>query len=250
MCLLYIGTVYNHYLITQCISPSTTKAACFPGNSNVLLESGGVKRLRDVRIGDSILSADDKYNMMYSKVIFIPHSLNYQYTRYTKLITDSGASILLTSEHLIFAGVCSIDRLIHASHNYTTDSNTNTSAYDTCTRTYDNEYTNIQLKLKPARDVQSGECAYTTSDTHSRLDRVVYKDDNVYDLGIYTVITTQRYIVINNILVSPYEYNHILVHTYYNVYRMLYYVYPKLFLHFSTDVTKIKASLRDLIVPI
>ena len=188
---------------------------------------------------------------MYSEVIFIPHSLNYQYTRFTKLITDSGASILLTSEHLIFAAEC-CSGVTHtsAANNYTTDSNTNTSAYDTCTRTYDNEYTNIQLKLKPARDVQSGECAYTTSDTHSRLDRVVYKDDNVYDLGIYTVITTQRYIVINNILVSPYEYNHILVHTYYNVYRMLYYVYPKLFLHFSTDVTKIKASLRDLIVPI
>ena len=234
MYLPYIGTVYNYYLITQCISPSTTKAACFPGNSNVLLESGGVKRLRDVRIGDRILSADDKYNMVYSTVIFIPHSLNYQYTRYTKLITESGASILLTSEHLIFTGVFSCDRVTHASNNYTTDTNTNTSVYDTCTRTYDNEYNNIHLKLKPARDVQRGECVYTTTGLHSHLDRVVYKDDNVYDLGIYTVITTQPYIVINNTLVSPYEYNHMVVHTYYNIYRMLYYVYPNGFLHFTT----------------
>jgi hypothetical protein len=74
---------------------------CFSGDDKVQLESGDMKHFRDVKVGDSILSANRDGVTSYSNVIFLPHGENDQRANFVEINTVSGKVIKMTRGHLI-----------------------------------------------------------------------------------------------------------------------------------------------------
>ncbi len=65
------------------------------------LESGALKALSEVRIGDKILSADAKGELSYSDVIALPHGTNTDAAKFFDMTTDGGKHIKATKMHLL-----------------------------------------------------------------------------------------------------------------------------------------------------
>ena len=59
-------------------------------------------------------------------------------------------------------------------------------------------------------------------------DEQIISIENSYDTGLYTLITQEEYIVVDNIVVSPFAISHIMGQFYYSMYRALFKLSPKL----------------------
>ena len=59
-------------------------------------------------------------------------------------------------------------------------------------------------------------------------DEQIISIENVFDSGLYTLITLEEYIVVDNIIVSPFAISHNMGQFYYSMYRALFKISPKL----------------------
>jgi hypothetical protein len=56
--------------------------------------------------------------------------------------------------------------------------------------------------------------------------------ENIVDItesieyGIYTIVTNEEYVVINEVIASPFSVNHYITNTYYNIHRFVYSLFP------------------------
>jgi hypothetical protein len=80
--------------------------ACFAGFETLSLESGEVRAISDVRVGDRVLSADASGRTSYSDVVFVPHRSNGDDALFTHITTASDRDIKMTPSHIILAGPC------------------------------------------------------------------------------------------------------------------------------------------------
>jgi Hint module len=174
--------------------------ACFAGSETLSLESGEVRAISDVRVGDRVLAADAVGRTSYSDVVFVPHRANSDDALFTRITTASGRDIKMTPSHIILAGPC------HSS-----------------------------LPLKYASSVNVGDCVMTVSG-----EDMVSTVETVQGKGLYTVVTKEEFVVVNGIIASPFAANHMLANLFYNIHRFVYSSAPSFLaypaLHYTNEV--------------
>ena len=140
-------------------------------------------------VGDRILTMNSNGKFSYSDVIIIPHSHNYDYSIFIRFIYNNN-EILVTFNHLLFSNNCNI---------------------------------NETLILKKSQNININDCISTINGLQTILSKEI-----MTNYGLYSLITLNEYLVINDMVVSPFAYNHYYTNQYYNIYRLLYIWFPKL----------------------
>jgi hypothetical protein len=175
-------------------SPNSQKLkACFSGSESVRLESGGTSHISDIRIGDRILAADASGHKLFSDVVFVPHGPNKDNALFVHITTAHGHDIKMTQSHILPSGAC------------------NTAS---------------SLPLVYAKNVKVGDCVMTVSGKE-RVSAVGF----VLGQGLYTIVTKEKFVVVNGIIASPFAVNHMLADLYYNIHRFAYAFAPSLLDH-------------------
>ena len=176
--------------------------SCFAGSETVRLESGEVRAISDVRVGDRVLSADAAGRTSYSDVVYVPHRANSDDALFTHITTASGRDIKTTPSHIILAGLC---------------------------------HSSASLPLTYASSVSVGDCVMTVSG-----EDMVSTVGTVQGKGLYTIVTKEEYVVVNGIIASPFAGNHMVANLYYNFHRLVYSSAPSFLtypaLHFANEV--------------
>ena len=176
----YYSYRYTYYFSSR----SLEKKACFDGSETLHLESGEVRAISNVRVGDRVLSADAAGRTSYSDVVYVPHRANSDDALFTHITTTSGRDIKMTPSHIILAGPC---------------------------------HSSAPLPLTYASLVSVGDCVMTVSG-----EDMVSTVETVQGKGLYTVVTKEEYVVVNGIIASPFAANHMLANLYYNIHRLVY----------------------------
>ena len=194
------------------ILKSSGLKACFAGSETLHLESGEVKSISDIRVGDRVLAADAAGQTSYSDVVFVPHRANSDDALFTHITTASGRDIKMTPSHIILAGPCHLTG---------------------------------PLPLLYASSVIVGDCVMTVSGKD-----MVSTVETVQGKGLYTIVTKEEYVVVNGIIASPFAANHMLANLYYNVHRFVYASAPFLLnyppLHSANEVNILTCLFVDL----
>jgi hypothetical protein len=166
----------------------------------VQLLSGAVVPISSIRVGDTILAADQYGRPKYSEVIAVPHTNVHAAeeqqradlaTRdaFVRISLASGKDVRATPGHVI-------------------------PVLEHCNR-------DLPMTLLGAQEVQTGMCVLSVGeDMKSEVDAVV-SVQTVTGHGLYTVITYEEMIVVNGIVVSPYGSNPTGTHMFYSIYRLL-----------------------------
>ena len=173
--------VYNAYVVA-------TPNSCFSGSETVALESGEVKFISDVTVGDRVLAASAAGKTLYSDVIFVPHGANKESAVFMHITTESGRDVKMTQSHIIPAGVCG-----------------------------------SSLPLVYASKVTVSDCVLTVSGEEK-----VSSVESVRGEGVYTIVTKEEFIVVNGIVASPFGANHMMANMYYNIHRFAFTIAPTL----------------------
>jgi hypothetical protein len=166
-------------------------ASCFAGSETLLLESGMLVSMENVKLGDRILVAALDGNFEYADVIALPHEKNNRETFFVELVTIIG-SLKVTPSHLVMVGAC------------------------------DNTM-NINMKLTRAGDVPLGSCMATSQGSVEVTAAHVTKSH-----GVYSVVTAHAdgLLMVNGFKASSFAVNHAVANAYYHVHRALYQVAP------------------------
>jgi predicted extracellular nuclease len=193
------GALFNYM---EVYTPDSAEKACFAGSETLSLESGEVRAISDVRVGDRVLSADAAGRTSYSDVVFVPHRANSDDALFTHIITASGRDIKMTPSHIVLAGPC---------------------------------HSSAPLPLTYASSVSVGDCVMTVSG-----EDMVSTVETVQGKGLYTVVTKEEYVVVNGIIASPFAASHMLANFYYNIHRFVYSTAPSFLsypaLHYANEV--------------
>ncbi len=148
--------------------------------------------ISQVRVGDFILAADNSLGLVLSPVIAVPHPPNSVSTEFVRLETNTHRTLLVTPHHLLLStGSCFLE---------------NTTARDYLMR-----------ELIQAGSITTDHCVFTAEG----LERVL-SIEKVQGRGVYTVVTEAPFILVNGIITSPFEYNHILgsrIHSFFHFVR-------------------------------
>lgn len=106
---------------------------CFTGEDALTLESGASKPLREVRVGDRVLTSDARGALSFATVVFLPHGPNMAEAAVVAIVTAGGKSLRATPMHLL--RTCD-GRLAYAS----------TLAAGACLRTVDGDDTVVSAR--------------------------------------------------------------------------------------------------------
>lgn len=102
---VYYESRSHVHLSCRAESAGTDKhTGCFTGESKVLLESGRLVNMSQVREGDSVQSLDSEGNVVWSEVLMFMDREPEEVMRFIKLSTEAGSDITLTPSHLIYHG--------------------------------------------------------------------------------------------------------------------------------------------------
>ncbi|CAI5454606.1 unnamed protein product [Caenorhabditis angaria] len=144
-----------------------TPFQCFSGDMEVQTEDG-TKLMRDLKVGDKVLSLDG--NMLtYLPIVMFLHKRHDEEAEFNVIETEFGHSIKLTDNHLIYISNCA------GSNN---------------------------LRLAAAKDVTVDDCVHVMNDKEVLVKRRVHKITRVFGTGIYSPLTTTGDIVVNRVLSS------------------------------------------------
>ena len=175
--------------------------SCFPGSSEVLKlsptsDKWAYARMDSIKIGDIVLGSDANGQVSPSKVLSLPHGANKDAATFVEIKTDIHKSMKATPAHLVM--VC--------------------DECDLC----------VKPALQSAGSVKVGFCVLTVdvSDLlnvnvkeHKLKPTHVIDVTEVADFGLYTLVTENEYLLVNNFFVSPFEYSHI-IPAYYHATRL------------------------------
>ena len=166
-------------------------ASCFAGTELIELESGLKIQMSEVMIGDKIKSFSIAANaIVFSDVIYIPHQRNDILTSFQQITTTTGKSIKLTPGHLILSRNCDLD---------------------------------TKMVLMEAALVDRGKCILTIDGEEAVVDNVI-----IVERGIYTLVIQHDYIVVSDVIASPFAKNHFIPNLFYSFHSVLYSFMPNL----------------------
>ena len=160
---------------------------CFAGSETVLLESGEMKLMQDVNVGDRVQVSSNDGSLLFSDVVFLPHESNQKLSYFIELETNFG-SLKVTEKHLI---------------RVSSDCSSN-----------DNEF-----ELIFAEDIEIGQCL-----DHVDGKSEVINTQLTQATGVYTIITAHSdgIVVVNGFKASSFGVNHMIPNMYYHLHRFLY----------------------------
>jgi len=163
---------------------ATPGPACFSEDSILYLENGETKQIQDANLGDKILSYNRKKNeYKYSPIIAIPHKKNNQLNNFIELKTSGDKTVKMTEIHLL--------PVLKRSAS--------------------------SFKLLSADKIEIGDIVISKDGNET-----VESLKNVELEGVYTVVTQEEYIVVDNIVASPFFENfHTAGNIYYSFFRAL-----------------------------
>jgi UDP-2,3-diacylglucosamine pyrophosphatase LpxH len=78
-------------------------ASCFAGSDTLTLESGNLRALSDIQVGDRILAADASGKTLFSEVVYVPHGINMERTQFVHLSTENN-DLKMTKNHILPGG--------------------------------------------------------------------------------------------------------------------------------------------------
>jgi len=169
------------------------KEECFSGDSIIHLEGNVTKQIKDAEIGDKILSYSMHQNkFVYSPIVAIPHETNNTITQFVEIETSNGNKLKLTPDHFIPIM----------------------------------KSTDVAFGLISAKEVCVGDTVITVNGRET-----VTSVSNIDCEGAYTVITLEEFIVVNNVVASPYAIFHFLGNVYYSIHKVLYKTNPDIVKH-------------------
>lgn len=91
-----------------------------------------------------------------------------------------------------------------------------------------------------AKSLKPGNCLKTAVG-----DSFLTSVEKAYSRGMYTVVTLNEFVVISGVIASPFSFNHRFVHSFYNLHRAIYKLYPSMPLSALVDMnTKIGAIAK------
>ena len=152
------------------------------------MESGELKSISEVKVGDRILAANSAGKTVFSNIVFVPHGANKESALFAHITTESGRDVKMTQNHILPAGMCG-----------------------------------TSLSLVYASKVVVGDCIQTVSGEEK-----VSMVESVGGEGVYTIVTNEEFIVVNGIIASPFGANHMMANMFYNVHRFVYSISPSL----------------------
>ncbi len=168
--------------------------------------------MHQVRVGDKVLVTADRTgrNLFYSEVIVTPHPLdNHVASDFQYLVTSSGRSIKLTTDHLLLAGECGCG----SDKDFVRDGEMPASSLPAVV------CESHSMSLVAAASVKIGQCLLTVAGAEAVVQsRIVHSSS-----GLYTLVTLDGdLVVVNGIIASPFALNHVVVDSFYNIHRLLY----------------------------
>ena len=181
-----------------CGTNTPAAPSCFAGSELMTLESGAVKAMEEIQVGDRVLTVNAKGEQVFSDVAYLPHGANQEETTFAVISTGSGRDVKMTMNHILPAGACSLSA----------------------------------LPAIAASQVTVGDCVQTVSG-HEQVVSVGKTEGK----GVYTVIAMEELIVVNGIVATPYGgVNPTVANIYYNMHRVFYATFGKMsFLQEATE---------------
>jgi len=211
-CSLVNDTQFSHdqqFYYAQMCTPGGSEShsnECFHGDSRIAMADGTSKLIKDVVVGDMVIGASGKP----TAVVSVPHDTNDISTMFVTIGLKSGGKLSLTPMHLIQAGACA-----NAGESF---------------------------DLMYAKEVKAGMCVHTSS---RGVQKVAYAEPEMMS-GIYSIVTNEEYIVVNDMIASPFAYNHKIAHYFYHLHRFAYALTGKT--DYLMGMTRFMGSVVDTIV--
>lgn len=168
--------------------PPQPPTLCFSASESVALESGVVKLLPEVVVGDRVLAADATGTIVFADVVAVPHPPNSRRTQFIQVVTTSGKDLKLTAAHLLPAGPCDEVKACSAS-----------------------------LQLVPASSVCAGMCVLTVDGVEE-----VAATRLIVGEGVYSLVTSEEMVVVSGVVASPFAVNHAVATAFYNMHRLFF----------------------------
>ncbi|XP_029109519.1 sonic hedgehog protein A-like [Scleropages formosus] len=99
----YESKAHIHCSVKAENSVAAKSGGCFPGGARVTLEDGTQKRVRDLRVGDRVLAADPRGNLVFSDVImFLDRDVDTRRVFHVIETREPRRTLTLTAAHLLF----------------------------------------------------------------------------------------------------------------------------------------------------
>ncbi|XP_030631053.1 tiggy-winkle hedgehog protein [Chanos chanos] len=99
----YESKAHVHCSVKAENSVAAKSGGCFPGSSTVLLADGRTKFIKDLKVGDKVLAADDEGNIAYSDfIMFMDQDPDTRRQFYVIETAEPERKITLTAAHLVF----------------------------------------------------------------------------------------------------------------------------------------------------
>jgi hypothetical protein len=150
------------------------------------LQSGEFKDISNIIVGDLVLAADACGNTLFSPVVYIPHGPYKESALFTHITTESGRDIKMTNNHILPAGICGSLLPLVYASQVAVDARVNTIAGQ---------------------------------------DKVV-SIEIIRSEGLYTIVTTEEYIVVIGIIASPFGANHLFANMFHYIHRFVHFTSP------------------------
>jgi len=188
--------IFNEYVAFSSVAAiSDDDDVCFSGSETVLLDSGAIVPMEEVKVGMNIQVAAFDGSLTFAEVIFLPHERNSQTSVFIELETAKG-SLKVTPTHLVMAGECG-----------------------------------GEMSLRYAEDVTVGTCMASVygdevvTSSEKTYSNGVYSVVTAHPDGI---------VVVNGFKASSFALNHAVGNAYYHIHRTLYAVAPTMVNALST----------------
>lgn len=203
-------------------SSSSSSSSCFASNELVELSSGVMRAISALSVGDEVVVMDKMGSLRTSPVVAVPHGPNKVLSVFRQIRAVSGGSIVLTPNHLIMAHKrISSNGLL-----------------------YDCEHMNVTaFQLFAAVDVAVGDCILSKSGIGEEVATTL----ELWDRGIYTIVTKEDYLVVAGYVASPFSTNHRIPDAFYQSHRYVYSLAPQYFTAWSTWSQFVSQIVGDLI---
>jgi hedgehog protein len=199
-------------------SQAARHGGCFPPESTVLSESGSVKKLSELSVGDRIQSMDSQGRLVFSPVLlFLDRDLTEE-RDFVQLQSADGASVTMTASHLIYTVASQdlledvdVDLMNGQLQSNSLQSGENNSSAEEEDRLLDQMMANAtmerfgtRLKATFASKVQIGDWIVSTGPDGLPKPQRVIGVSAVTQRGVLAPLTEEGTLVVDQVVVSCY----------------------------------------------
>jgi hypothetical protein len=182
---------------------SSDDSSCFPASSTVILESGLRRKLSDLNIGDSVQSVDVNGKLAISKIILDLDTLPDDIGDFLRIRTNTNQSITISPGHLIYRKQGNCEKVnkeeeIIPQNTFCDDKMDNLMSKNT----NENDFSSFDLVF--ASHVKIGDLVLAYNGGQDIFPSEVISVELLHLKGIYSPLTTQGNIIVDDIVASCY----------------------------------------------